>query len=310
MSGDAPSVGAAIRVGVDLGGTKTEAVALTDDGRVVARRRVATPSGDYDATIATIRALVGAVEDDAGARGTVGVGIPGSPSPSTGLVRNANSTWLNGRALAADLEASLARPVRLANDANCFALSEATDGAGAGQRVVFGVILGTGVGGGLVVDGVLRPGRNGIAGEWGHDALPRLDDDDRPVPRCWCGRLGCVETYLSGPALVADHRRRGGDAVDAADVARRAIEGDAIAVATMARWHARLAKALAAVVNLLDPDVVVIGGGLSNIASLYDAVPPLMRASVFADASWTPIVRNVHGDASGVRGAAWLWPRG
>ncbi len=299
-----------MRIGVDLGGTKIEAVALDDDGAVRARVRIATPAGDYAATVGAVRDLVDAIEREAASRGTVGVGIPGSLSPSSGVVRNANSTWLNGRPLADDLAAALARPVRIENDANCFALSEAIDGAGAGRRVVFGVILGTGVGGGLVVDGVVWSGRNGIAGEWGHNALPRVDDDDRPVPHCWCGRSGCIETYLSGPALAADHRAHGGHAVDAADVARQAAAGDALAVATLTRHRRRLAKALASVVNVVDPDVVVLGGGLSNIDSLYDSLPGLLPASVFADVADTPIVRNRHGDASGVRGAAWLWPRG
>ncbi len=272
------------------------------------RRRIATPRDDSGATIAAIRHLVASIERDAGSCGTVGVGIPGSLSPSTGLVRNANSTWLNGRPLAAELEAALGRPVRIDNDANCFALSEAVDGAAAGRRVVFGVILGTGVGGGVVVDGRVHGGRNGIAGEWGHNALPRPTDDDLPMPRCWCGRVGCIETYLSGPALVADHRARGGRAVDAADVAAQAARGDALAAATMSRYQRRLAAALASVVNVVDPDVVVLGGGLSNIDALYDALPRLLPASVFADVSDTPIVRNAHGDASGVRGAAWLWP--
>lgn len=298
----------ALRIGVDLGGTKIEAVALDDDGIERTRRRVATPADDYEATLATIRDLVLACERDVGTRATAGIGMPGSISPTTALVRNANSTWLNGRRFVEDVSASLRRDVRVENDANCFALSEAVRGAGAGHRMVFGVILGTGVGGGIVLDGRIWTGRNAIAGEWGHNRLPSIDDDDRPVPRCWCGRDGCIETYLSGPALAADHARRHGGTRDARAIVAAASAGDAAARETMNRYVGRLAKALASVVNVLDPDVVVLGGGLSNVDLLYDALPPMLATRVFSDTVTTPVVRNRHGDASGVRGAAWLWP--
>ena len=297
-----------MRIGVDLGGTKTEAIALDDQGTVLARERVATPAGDYDATVAAIVGLVAGIEDRLGATASVGVGLPGSLSPVSGRVRNANSTWLNGRPFDRDLAAALRRDVRIANDANCFALSEAVDGAGAGHRVVFGVILGTGVGGGLVVDGAVWNGRNGVAGEWGHDALPRPVDADLPARPCWCGRLGCNETYLSGPALLAEHRAGGHDVSSTRAIVERAARGSTEAAATLERYVDRLARALAAVVNVVDPDVVVLGGGLSNIGLLYDALPERIAANVFADACSTPIVKNRHGDSSGVRGAAWLWP--
>ncbi len=295
-----------MRIGIDLGGTKIEAIVLDDDGCERARERVATPAGDYDATLVAIRALLGRVEH--GRDDTVGIGIPGSISPATGLVRNANSTWLNGRPFATDLRATLGRDVRVANDADCFALSEAVDGAGAGARVVFGVILGTGVGGGIVVDGSPWRGRHAIAGEWGHNGLPRVEPDDLPLPRCWCGRAGCIETFLSGPAVRADHRARGGDAVDAHVLFDRARRGDRAADETLRRYARRLARSLASVINVLDPDVVVLGGGLSNVDALYALVPPLLPEFVFSDVVTTPIVRNRHGDSSGVRGAAWLWP--
>ena len=310
-----------MRIGLDVGGTKIEAIALDDDGVERARERIATPAGDYDATLEAVATVAERVERlvrvvaGPGPGATIGIGIPGSLSPSTGLVRNANSTCLNGRALQTDLEARLGRPVRIENDANCFAVSEALDGAGAdathrvGPRVVFGVILGTGVGGGLVVDGSLVTGRNGIAGEWGHNGLPRIEDVDLPLPRCWCGRAGCIETYLSGPALLADHRMHGGVATTAAEVAACARAGDARAGATIERYARRLAKSLASIVNVVDPDVIVLGGGVSNIVALYDAVAAALPPFVFADALATPIVRNRHGDSSGVRGAAWLWPR-
>lgn len=277
-----------LRFGIDLGGTKTEIIALTDDGRELLRERVPTPRGDYAATVATIVGLVNAAAAKVGAGGTaatVGVGIPGAESLATGLIKNANSTWLIGQPLRADLAAALGRPVRLANDANCFALSEASDGAAAGAEVVFGVILGTGVGGGIVVDGKVLVGANAIAGEWGHNPLP----GDEPIRApCYCGRSGCIETFLSGPALAAD--------------------GGAENAAAMARYEQRLARALAQVINILDPDVIVLGGGLSNLERLYDRVPRLWGAHVFSDAVATRLVKNRHGDSSGVRGAAWLWP--
>lgn len=274
-----------MRIGVDLGGTKTEIVVLDGAGNELLRERVPTPRGDYAATVATIAALVKSAEAKVGARETtsVGVGIPGAESRVTGLIKNANSTWLIGQPLRADLEAALGRPVRVANDANCFALSEATDGAAAGAEVVFGVILGTGVGGGIVVRGEVLVGPNAIAGEWGHNTL----SGEAEVRPCYCGRANCIETYLSGPALAA----AGGAADEAA----------------MQRYEARLARALAQVINLLDPDMIVLGGGVSNLDRLYDRVPRLWSEFVFSDAVATQLVKNKHGDSSGVRGAAWLW---
>jgi fructokinase len=297
-----------MRIGIDLGGTKIEAVALADDGGVLVRRRVPSPRDDYAATLQVIADLVAILERETGQRGTVGVGIPGAISPATGLVKNANSTWIIGRPLGADLAARLARPVRLVNDANAFALSEAVDGAAAGARVVFGVILGTGVGGGLVVDGRVIEGRHAIAGEWGHNPLPWSCDDERPGPPCYCGRYGCIETWLSGPALAADHARVTGAAGTARAIAASADAGDPDARATLGRYAGRLARALAHVVNLIDPDVIVLGGGVSNVASLPDAVVARWAPWVFSDVVTTPVVRARHGDSSGVRGAAWLWP--
>ena len=292
-----------MRIGVDLGGTKIEAIAIDGDGRERLRRRVPTPRGDYDATLAAIAALVSDLERTIGARGTVGVGMPGTISAATGLVKNANSTWLNGRPLADDLPRLLDRPVRLANDANCFALSEAIDGAGTGADVVFGVILGTGVGGGIVSQRRVIAGANGIAGEWGHNPLPAPHDEERPGPSCYCGRRGCIETFLSGPGLTADY-----DGLAAADeIVRRAAAGEPRADAALARYEDRLARALATVVNVLDPDVVVIGGGLSNLERLYESVPRLWQPHIFSDRVVTRLSRAVHGDSSGVRGAAWLW---
>ena len=288
---------------MDLGGTKIEAIAIDDEGRERLRRRVPTPRGDYHATLTAIAALVSDLERTAGERGTVGVGIPGTISAATGLVKNANSTWLIGRPLADDLPRLLDRPVRFANDANCFALSEATDGAAAGFDVVFGVILGTGVGGGLVAHGRLIVGANAIAGEWGHNPLPAPLDAERPGPLCYCGRRGCIETFLSGPALTADY-----DGVTtAADIVRAASAGDQRAEAALARYEDRLARALAVVINLLDPDAIVLGGGLSNVDRLYAAVPARWAPHVFSDTVVTRLVRARHGDSSGVRGAAWLW---
>ena len=302
-----------IRIGVDLGGTKIEALALDDGGREWQPRRVPTPAGGYDTVIAAVRDLVLAVEQEIGQPGSVGIGTPGSSSPVTGRLRNSNSLALNDRPFAADIGAALEREVRIANDADCFALSEASDGAGTGYGVVFGAILGTGVGGGIVVGQRLWTGRNGVAGEWGHNAMPRRgsdesNGDDRPARRCWCGRFGCIEAYVSGPALAAEHAGRGGGELDAAAIAALAASGEPQAVRTMARFHERLARALASVVNLLDPDVIVLGGGLSNIGALYERVPALMAPHVFSDRLATPVLRARHGDSSGVRGAAWLWP--
>ena len=303
-----------LRIGIDLGGTKIEGLALADDGREIERRRIAAPRGSYDHTIRAVVDLVSAIESSIPAEparshaATVGVGIPGAVSPATGLIKNANSTWLIGRPLAADLSGALGRPVRLANDANCFALSEATDGAAAGAAVVFGVIIGTGTGGGLVVNGGLVAGANAIAGEWGHNPLPSPEDDERPGPPCYCGRSGCVETFLSGPALARDYIGLGGDELSAAEVASRADAGDARAIACLDRYERRFARAIASVINVVDPDVIVLGGGLSNISRLYANIPRLWGPHVFSDRVDTKLVRARHGDASGVRGAAWLWP--
>ena len=297
-----------MRIGIDLGGTKIAAVVLADDGAVQWQRRIASPRGDYSATLDAIAMLVADAETRVGAC-RVGLGIPGTISPSTGLVKNANSTWLIGHPLHRDLEARLSRTIRLSNDANCFAVSEASDGAATGAAVVFGIILGTGVGGGIVVRGEVVEGANSIAGEWGHIPLPWPEDDERPGPACYCGRHGCVETFLSGPGLAADYVRRGGAGVAAEQVSARARAGEPLASATLAAWQRRLAKALASLVNVLDPDVIVAGGGLSNIDEIYDEVPRLWTPFVFSDTVRTKFVRARHGDDSGVRGAAWLWPR-
>ena len=302
-----------MRIGVDLGGSKIEAIALAADGRELARRRIASPSHDYAQTIDAVRGLVEGLESELGVgRARVGVGTPGAISSLTGRIKNANSTQLNGRPLGADLARALGREVRVENDANCFALSEASDGAGAGHRLVFGVILGTGVGGGIVSDGRLWVGPNAIAGEWGHNEMPSRTERDLPDTRCYCGRRRCIETFVSGPGLADDHRRgtRGASSalVDAAAIAALAQAGDADARATLARFYERLARALATVINVLDPDVVVLGGGLSNIEPLCDEVRARLPSHVFSDAVATDVVRNRHGDSSGVRGAAWLWP--
>jgi fructokinase len=297
-----------LRLGLDLGGTKTEIIALDADGKALLRRRVATPQRDYPATVALLARLVRDAEAELGRAGSVGVGTPGAASRVDGRIKNANSTCLNGQALQQDLEAALGRPVRLANDANCLAVSEAADGAAAGAAVVFGVILGTGVGGGIVVRGEPLTGPNAIAGEWGHNALPLPAGDDLPLPACYCGRRGCVETYLSGPGMSADHARHTGVALDAAQIAAAAARGDAASEATLRRYEQRLARALAVVINVLDPDVIVLGGGLSALERLYVNVPLLWGPHVFSDRVDTRLVRSLHGDSSGVRGAAWLWP--
>ena len=296
------------RIGIDLGGTKIELVVLAADGSVRWRRRVATPQGDYAGTLRAIVALIHDAETAIGTSASIGIGTPGSPSARDGHIRNANSTCLNGQPLQHDLEALLGRPLRLANDANCLAMSEASDGAGAGARTVFAAILGTGVGGGIVVDGRLLVGANAVAGEWGHNPLPLPAADDLPLPACYCGRAGCIETYLSGPGLAADHLRHGGEPVDAASIARRAAAGERASQASLERYEARLARALAGVINLLDPEVIVLGGGLSQVARLYQNVPRLWPAHVFSDSVCTRLLPARHGDASGVRGAAWLWP--
>ncbi len=296
-----------MRVGVDLGGTKIEAIAIDREGRERFRRRVPAPRGNYEDTLRAIAAIVAEAERATGEPARVGIGIPGSASPATGLIRNANSTWLNGRPLPADLERVLARPVRLENDANCFALSEAADGAGAGAPVVFGVIIGTGTGGGVVVHGRPIVGHNAIGGEWGHNPLPWPERDEWPGPPCYCGRSGCIETFLSGPAVSREFAARGGGTKSAIEIAAAADAGDVRAMETIDRYVRRMARALASVINLLDPDVIVLGGGLSNIDALYERVPAMWPRWTFSDVVTTPLKRAAHGDASGVRGAAWLW---
>jgi len=299
-----------MRIGLDLGGTKIEGIALDEDGAPLARRRVATPRHEYEETLRAMAGLVHDLEAETGRRGTVGVGIPGALSPATGLVKNANSTWIIGRPLDRDLSARLERPVRLANDANCFALSEAVDGAGAGARVVFGVIVGTGTGGGAVVERRVLTGPNAIAGEWGHNPLPWPRAGEWPGPPCYCGKTGCVETFLSGPGMARDHLEATGEALAAPEIAARAERGEAAATATLARYEERMARALAVVLNILDPDVVVLGGGMSQIARLYERVPRLWQEWAFSDRVDTVLRPPVHGDSSGVRGAAWLWGPG
>ena len=297
-----------IRIGIDLGGTKIEGIALAAGGEALAGRRVPTPRGDYGDTVRAIAALVGTLESEAGSRGTVGIGMPGAISPATGLVKNANSTWLNGQPLQQDLDRALARSVRLANDANCFALSEACDGAGAGAEVVFGVILGTGTGGGVVVRRQVLTGPNAVAGEWGHNPLPWPEPGELPGRDCYCGRRGCIETFLSGPGLARDHEAVTGSRMSSEAIAARAAGGDPHAEATLRRYVSRMARALASIINVLDPDVIVLGGGLSNLDRLYTEVPAQWARWVFSDRVDTRLVRPRHGDASGVRGAAWLWP--
>jgi fructokinase len=296
-----------LRIGVDLGGTKIEIAAFDEAGAERLRRRIDTPAGDYEATVAAIARLVHDAERELDARATIGLSTPGARSLKTGLMHNCNSTWINDRDLAGDVERALGREVRIANDANCFALAEAVDGAARGAKVVFGVILGTGVGGGVVVDGRALEGANAIAGEWGHNPLPLPRADDLPLPPCYCGRAGCIETYLCGPALERDYARRHGAKLSASDVARGAQSGDARCDETLARYEERLARALAGVINILDPDAIVLGGGLSNIQRLYHRVPQLWGAYVFSDEVRTRLTPPKHGDAAGARGAAWLW---
>jgi fructokinase len=296
-----------MRLGIDLGGTKIEAIALEKDHRELARKRIATPRGDYDATLAALAGLVEDLERETGRRGSVGVGIPGTISPATGVIKNANSTWLNGRPLHEDLAARLDRPVRLANDANCFTLSEATDGAAAGVHVAFGVIIGTGTGGGITIDGHVLVGHNAVGGEWGHNPLPAPRPGEWPGAPCYCGRSGCIETFLSGPGLARDFQAATGERLEPAEVVRRAGQGDPDAEAALARYEDRMARALGSIINVLDPDVIVMGGGMSNIERLYTNVPRLWDPYVFSDRVETRLARAMHGDASGVRGAAWLW---
>jgi fructokinase len=297
-----------IRIGVDFGGTKIEAAALDERGEYVARVRKPNP-GNYNDAIGIVCDLVTEVEKqaDVGAM-NVGLGMPGSISPKTGLVRNANSTWLNNKPFDQDLQKALGRDLRVANDANCFALSEATDGGGAGAKVVFGVIIGTGCGGGLVVDGRMIDGINGVAGEWGHMPLPWPSAEERGAHRCWCGRIDCLETWVSGSAFVADYQAHEGEKLDGASIMARAREGDATAVAALDRYVDRLGRALAVLGDILDPDVIVLGGGMSNTDELYDRLPPVFARYIFSDTLNTKVVKAVHGDSSGVRGAAWLWP--
>ncbi len=296
-----------VRIGVDLGGTKIEVIALDDTGQTLVRQRVATPQGDYAATLRAVVDLVTGIERQLGVRGSVGVGSPGALSPATGVIKNANSTCLNGKPLDRDLAVALGRAVRVANDADCFALSEATDGAATDAPIVFGVILGTGVGGGIVAQGRLLAGPNAIAGEWGHNPLPWPQADELPGQPCYCGKTGCIETWLSGPGLAADHFRVTSHLLTAHEIAQQAAQGDDVqCVATVQRYEARLARALASVINILDPHVIVLGGGLSNMSSLYEGVPRIWGRHVFSDHVHTRLVPALHGDSSGVRGTAWL----
>jgi fructokinase len=297
-----------MRIGVDLGGTKIEIAALDAHGQIALRERFPSLPADYAGTIGAVRDGVLKAEAVLGVRCSVGLGIPGTISPASGLVKNANSTWLNGKPFDVDIAEALQRPVRVANDANCFALSEAVDGAGSGKRVVFGVILGTGVGGGIAVNAGVVMGPNAIAGEWGHNPLPWPDADEIPGRACFCGKHGCIETWLSGPALAAEYARVTNRRLTGAEIAALASEGDLDANAMLARYEERLAKALAHLVNILDPDIIVLGGGLSNLDRLYKNVAPKLARFAFSDTVETPIVRNRWGDSSGVRGAAWLWP--
>jgi len=296
-----------LRIGIDLGGTKTEIGVLSPDGGFLLRERVPTPRSSYEGMVQTIRDLVLGAEQRLGAQGSVGIAIPGAISPATGLVKNANSTALIGHPFDQDMEAALGRPVRVANDANCFALSEAVDGAGQGKHCVFGVIAGTGLGGGIAIDGRVHVGLQAIGGEWGHNPLPRPHPEEMPGPACYCGRLGCAEAFLSGRGLSDDHLRVTGRKLSAEDIAAQAEGGDETAAATMDRYYDRLARALSSIINVLDPDAVVFGGGLSQIEGIYREIPRRLQAYVFSDTCITPILKNRHGDSSGVRGAAWLW---
>jgi fructokinase len=295
-----------MRMGIDLGGTKIEIIALDDSGKELLRRRVPTPSGNYTATLQTIAALVHDAETELGERGSLGIGTPGALSKATGLLKNSNSMALNGQPILQDLEALLQRKVAISNDANCFALSEATDGAAAGFEVVFGVILGTGVGAGIVVNGHVLTGPNGIAGEWGHNPLPWPEASELPGPQCYCGRQGCIETFLSGPGMMQLHRRETGVSLSTEEIVARAKQGDAACERSLQIYENRLARSLAHVINILDPDVIVLGGGMSNIERLYTNVPRIWGNWVFSDRVDTRLVKNRFGDSSGVRGAAWL----
>jgi fructokinase len=297
-----------VRIGIDLGGTKIEGVVIDADGQVRERTRVPTPRGSYEGTLGAVAELVSRLEANISACCRVGIGMPGAVSPATGLIKNANSVWLNGKPFVRDVERALKRPVRVANDADCFTLSEATDGAGANGTTVFGVIIGTGTGGGIVVNRRLCSGPNAIAGEWGHNMLPwPQSNDEWPGPACYCGRTGCIETFLSGPGLERDYEIASGHALKTLEICSRAAGGDAVAEGSLARYEHRLARGLASIINVLDPAVIVLGGGMSNLTRLYDAVPRLWTKFVFSDRVDTQLVRAAHGDSSGVRGAAWLW---
>jgi fructokinase len=297
-----------VRIGVDWGGTKIEALAMDADGRELRRLRIPTPRHDYEGSICAAAELVASIERDVGLTGPIGAGIPGTIVPATGLVKNANSTWLNGRPLEKDLSVAFGREVRCVNDANCLAISESADGAAAGQGVVFAAILGTGCGGGIALHGRLHSGPNGLAGEWGHNPLPWKRPDEYPGASCYCGQRGCIEQWISGPALEEDYRRASGRVLSGSEIVAAAESGDAHASATLERYEDRLARALAHVVNLVDPDMIVLGGGLSRVARLYRNVPPKMATWAFGGFAATPLVPAKHGDSSGVRGAARLWP--
>ncbi|WON76231.1 fructokinase [Serratia sp. UGAL515B_01] len=300
-----------MRIGVDLGGTKIEVIALANDGQELFRHRIATPRDDYQQTLQAISGLVRLAEDKTGQQGSVGVGIPGTLSPFTGLVKNANSTWLNGQQLDKDLSVMLAREVRLANDANCLAVSEATDGAGAGKATVFAVIIGTGCGAGVAINGQAHAGGNGISGEWGHNPLPWMDADElrfRAEVPCYCGKQGCIETFISGTGFANDYARLSGNVLKGHEIMLLAEKQDETAKLAIQRYEMRLAKSLAHVINIFDPDVIVLGGGMSNVERLYQRVPQQVKPWVFGGECETPIRKAVHGDSSGVRGAAWLWP--
>jgi len=297
-----------IRIGIDLGGTKIEAIALDNSGDTLVRRRIDTPQDDYDAIVQSITSLVVSIEKEQGASASVGIATPGAISPVSGLLRNSNSVCLNHKPLDKDMAEALSRPVRLANDADCFALSEASDGAAAGVYSVFGVIVGTGTGGGVVIYGRLLHGPNAIVGEWGHNPLPWPADEERPGPDCYCGKKGCIETFLSGPGMSIDHKSHTGEDLVAIEIVERAEQGDTKAESTLQRYEDRMARALASVINVIDPEVIVLGGGVSNISRLYVNVPRLWGQYVFSDHVATRLVQAKHGDSSGVRGAAWLWP--
>ncbi len=297
-----------MRIGIDLGGTKIEGILLDSNGMEIQRLRVPTPQGDYPGTVKAVADLVSLLDKGLNQPPTIGIGIPGTISAQTGLVKNANSVCLIGNPLDKDLRDAIGRDIRLENDANCFAVSEAHDGAGAGAKVVFGVIIGTGVGGGIAIDGAPLKGLNAIGGEWGHNPLPWPKDDERPGPDCYCGLKGCIETFLSGPGLSCDHQVHTGENLSGDQIVTRAFEGEEAANQTLTRYEHRLARALASIINVIDPDVIVLGGGLSNIQRLYDNVPKLWSQWVFSDTVDTKLVQNRFGDSSGVRGAAWLWP--